>query len=283
MNKPEITLIKVGKYTFKVIENKLEYNGNIFSYTFKIGGDYEDCVNLSYTYKNGKPISAKLPHLMYEPECTVGSDLEKGIGSGLIIKTLLRYAHNKIKDVNIFYFDDMSHIDCKEKNLTKPPPRKHQMPLKLAYLSIAYNSKTWYEKHFNATMTDKEKYIKYKQKLEFLTKISDKVEFNRFLEISKPPIEQLTKLNKYYESAKTYREFFNNIPFIERCELLLPWLGNFIQHYLQDVYTDTGWEININTMENKNGGFKKSSKRKTRKLYPSKYKIINYSEIHNIL
>ncbi len=283
MNKPEITLIKVGKYTFKVIEKKCMYDGNIISHTFKIGGDYEDCVNLSYTYKNGKPISAKLPHLMYEPECTVSSDLEKGIGSELIIKTLLRYAHNKIKDVSIFYFDDMSHIDCKEKNLTKLPPRKHQLPLKLSYLSIAYNSKTWYEKHFNAIMTNKELYRKYKEKLEFLTNISDKIEFIRFLEISKPPIEQYEILKKYYEPAKTYREFFNNIPFKDRCELLLPWLSNFIQYYLNDVYTDNGWEIDIHTMDNKNGGFKKTSKRKTRKLYPSKYKIINFNEIHSIM
>jgi hypothetical protein len=283
MNKPETTTVKVGKYIFKVIERKGIYNGNIISHTFKIGGDYEDCVNLSYTYNNGKPISAKLPHLMYEPECTVGSDLEKGIGSGLIIKTLLKYAHNKIKDVNIFSFDDMSHIDCKEKNLSKPPPRKPQLPLKLSYFSIAYNSKTWYEKHFNATMIDKEKYIKYKQKLEFLIKTSDKVEFIRFLEFSKPPSEQYEILKTYYESAKTYREFFNNIPFAERCELLLPWLGNFIEYYLHDVYTDNRWEIDINTMDNKNGGFKKLSKRKTRKLYPSTYKIFNYNEIHSIM
>lgn len=277
------TIIKVGKYQFKVIENKFQYGGNIFSHTFKIGGDYEDCVNLSYTYNNGKPISAKLPHLMYEPECTIGSDLEKGIGSELIIKTLLRYAYNKIKDINIFSFDDMSHIDCKEKNLSTSPPRKHQIPLKLSYFSIAYNSKTWYEKHFNAKMTNKEIYNKYKERIKFLVEPAEKVEFKRFLEISKPPVEQIILLTKYYEQAKTYREFFNNIPYKDRCELLLPWLTNFMQYYLKDVYSDYGWEIDINTMDNKNGGFKKSNKQKTRKLYPSKYKIINYSEIHNIM
>uniref|UniRef100_A0A6C0DY63 Uncharacterized protein n=1 Tax=viral metagenome TaxID=1070528 RepID=A0A6C0DY63_9ZZZZ len=283
MNIPEETIIKVGKYTFNVIERKSLYDGNIISHTFKIGGDYKDCVNLSYTYKNGKPISAKLPHLMYEPECTVGSDLEKGIGSEVLIKTLLRYAHNKIKDVDIFYFDDMSHIDCKEKNLLKSPPRKPQSPLKLAYFSIVYNSKTWYEKHFNATMTNKAIYNKYKEKLSFLTSTSEKVDFIRFLEISTPPPEQYEILKKYYNTSKTYRDFFNSVPYKDRCELLLPWLHNFILFYLSDVYIDNGWEININTMDIKNGGFKKSSKRKTHKLYPSKYKIINYSEIHNIM
>jgi hypothetical protein len=224
MNKPEESIIKVGKYTFKIIENTLIYNGNIFSHTFKIGGDYEDCVNLSYSYKDGKPIEAKLPHLMYEPECTVGSDLEKGVGSEILIKALLRYAHNKIKNIDIFYFDDMSHIDCKDKNLTKLPPRKQQMPLKLSYFSIAYNSKTWYEKHFNATMINKELYSKYKSALTFLTSETSKLSFETFLEISKPPIEQLTILKKYYDNAKTYRDFFNNISYKDRCELLLPWL-----------------------------------------------------------
>jgi hypothetical protein len=220
---------------------------------------------------------------MYEPEYTVGSNLEKGVGSELLIKTLLRFAYNKIKDITVFYFDDMSHIDCKEKNLSLLPPRKQQKPLKLAYFSIAYNSKTWYEKHFNATMTNKDLYNKYKTQINFLVDKTQKVDFTRFLEISTPPIEQYDILKKYYETAITYRQFFNNIPYSDRCELLLPWLHNFMEYYLKGVYYDNGWEININTMDNKNGGFKKTNKRKTRKLYPSKYKIINYSEVHNII
>jgi hypothetical protein len=280
------TIIKIGKYRFKISENILQYGGNIFSHTFKIGGSYNDCVNLSYSYNNGNPISAKLPHLMYEPECSIDSDLERGIGSELLIKTLLRYAYKKIKNVNIFYFDDMSHIDCMEKNLSKSPPRKPQRPLKLSYFSIAYNDMTWYEKHFNAKMSDKDKYNNYLTKIQFLKDNKSKETFERFLEITTPPIEQIAQLKEYYEPAETYRDFFNNIPYKERCSILLPWLSNFMNYYLKDVYSDNGWEIDINTMDNKRGGIYKNRKKihnNTRKLYTkSKYKIINYTEIHNI-
>ncbi len=137
--------IQVGKYIFSIIDKTTTYRDIILYRTFKIGGDYEDCINLSYLYNNGIPVEAKLPHLMYEPECTIGSNLERGGGSEIMIKTILKYAYERIPSINKFYFDDISHIDCVEKDMTKLPPRKPIKPLNLAMLSIAYNSQTWYE------------------------------------------------------------------------------------------------------------------------------------------
>jgi hypothetical protein len=271
---PEET-ITVGKYRFTIKENELRFGDRIFSKTFKIGGDYDDCVNLAYIYRDGIPIEAKLPHLMYEPECAVGAHLERGTGSELMIKTLIRYGYNKIQNINLFYFDDMSSIDCIEKNMSELPPRKAKKPLKLSMLSIAYNSETWYEKHFNATMRDKTKYTKYREKVKFLEDKTVKESFERFLEIAQPPVEQIEKLEKYYKSATTYRQFFKNIPFEERCMMLLPWLENFMMYYLRDVYSDLGWEININEMDKKKGGHKNKTRR-LKRLYPKSYKMINY-------
>ncbi len=268
-------IITVGKYRFKIKENELRYGDRIFSKTFKLGGYYDDCVNLSYIYRDGIPIEAKLPHLLYEPECALDTHLERGTGSELMIKTLLRYGHNKINNINIFYFDDMSSIDCIEKNITEPLPRKSKKPLKLSMLSIAYNSETWYEKHFNATMRNKTKYMQYREKIKFLEDKNAKEPYERFLEIAQPPIEQLSLLEKYYKTATTYRQFFKNIPFEERCMILLSWLENFIMYYVGDVYSDLGWEININEMDKKKGG-NYNKTRKAKRLYPKKYKMINY-------
>ena len=64
--------------------------------------------------------------------------------------------------------------------------------------------------------------------------------------------------------------------------ILLPWLNNFMSYYLKDVYSDRGWEINIDEMDRMRGASQlKKTKSKTRKLYPSKYKLINYIELHN--
>ena len=55
-----------------------------------------------------------------------------------------------------------------------------------------------------------------------------------------------------------------------------------MSYYLKDVYSDRGWEINIDEMDRMRGGSQlKKTKSKTRKLYPSKYKLINYIELHN--
>ena len=277
--------IKVGKYTFSIIDKTTYFrDSNIIAYRgFKIGGDYDDCINIAYVYNNGEPIEAKLPHLMYEPECSIGSNLEKGGGSETMIKAIINYAYNKIPSITKFYFDDMSHIDCIEKDMTKPVPRKQQKPLNLAMLSIAYNSQTWYEKYFNASMKNKELYSKYRERVSFLHDPDIKVSFERFIEIARPPTRFFDSLETYYKSAKTYRDFFKNIPYEERCLLLLPWLENFIMYYLQGVYNNMGWEINVLDMNNKKGGSNKTRKHKKRKnisyknsLYPSHYKLINY-------
>jgi len=279
--------IMVGKYSFDVVENQRKYNGKLFMRTFKIGGDYQDCVNLSYTYNNGNPVSAKLPHLMYEPECSIGSDHPRGLGSVVLIKSLLEYAHNKIKDVSKFEFDDMSNIDCVEKDLSLKPPRLLIKPLKLSYFSLAYHDKTWYEKNFNATMKDKQKYKKYRETITFLKDPNRKESFETFLAIAKPPIEQINLLKSYYENANTYREFFNNIPFDNRCDILFPWLVGFMSYYLKDIIIEYGWEIDINTMNNTNkintkkGGNRKNKTIKENRLVPKKYKLINYTEMHS--
>jgi len=276
------TEVQAGKYTFKIIENKLEYGGLPLSYTLKIGGDYDRCVSVSYSFRNGVPISATLAYLHYEPECSIGSTLVRDTGSVFMIKTLLRFAYHKIKDVHLFTFDDMSHI----------APRHPGRPLKLAFFLIAYHDMTWYEKNFNATMIDKEKYLRYRQRVLCLTNKEEKakVDYQSFLEIIKAPANQHDILKTWYESSATYRDFFNKIPKDVRCDMLLPWLHNFMTHFIGDVFSDKGWEIDIHTMNKRTGGHtnrtrkhsKRSKRIRTHSLFPSNYHIIHYEEMHTM-
>ena len=53
----EEILINEGKYRFKIVSNQLKNkDGEIYCYSFKIGGNYSDCVNVSISYdiKKGK-------------------------------------------------------------------------------------------------------------------------------------------------------------------------------------------------------------------------------------
>ncbi len=126
-------------------------------------------------------------------------------------------------------------------------------------------------------MKNKELYSRYRERLQFLEDSATKVSFERFLEIARPPTRQFEILESYYKSAKTYRDFFKNIPFEDRCMILLPWLENFIMYYLQDNYSNLGWEINILDITKKIGGQKRNKTRKNKnRLYPDNYKIINH-------
>lgn len=255
MNKMEE--LTIGKYKFKIKSNILVHNNKIICRTYKIGGDYLDCVNISYTYHDNKPVSAKLPHLLYEPECTVGSSLEKGSGTEIMIKFAIQYAYNNVPSISKFEFDDDSHIDCIEKDMKKTPPRKPTKPVNLAYFYIAYHGMTWYEARFNAKMIDSEKYKAYKKSLLFLIDPKQKLPFIEFIQIiggsftSSSSSELITELEKYYTPAKTYREFFQNIPPIKRCHILYGWLTTFMEHYIRSTFSDKGWYINILDMETK--------------------------------
>jgi hypothetical protein len=285
MSKKEI--IEVGKYRFQITTNIQTYRDQIIIHTYRIGGDYEDCINISYKYNNNKPVQAKIPHLLYEPECALGSVLEKGSGTELIIKSAIYYAYKDVPSIPIFEFEDDSHIDCVEKDISIPPPRKAVKPLNLAFFYIAYHGKTWYEARFNAKMINAEKYGKYKKSLEFLIDPAKKVSFQDFLQIIGTALTSLDKcslLEKYYSSAKTYRDFFESIPRSKRCEMLSGWLNTFMEYYIGHIFSDKGWYIDVNTMNSGDsrltGGMRPSSV--SLLLSPKKiYRLFSYKKRSN--
>jgi len=271
-------IVKSGKYQFKITRNIEIYRDEIWTHTYKVGGDYSDCVNISYVYKNNKPVSVVIPHLLYEPECAIGTSLEMGGGTEIMIKTAIRYAHNDVKTLPNFEFQDSSHIDCVDKDLTSKLPRKTLKPLNLAYFYIAYHGMTWYEARFNAEMKDKTKYKLYREKLSFLVNPVVKPTYEKFRSIIGSTIGSVeidTYLEKIYNKATTYREFFESIPKSKRCDLLYPWLNTFMEHHIRDVYDVKDWVINVNTMDIKKpivGGSLKKGKQ---------YRIYSYIQRHN--
>lgn len=281
MGEERYTTLEGGKYIFRVKRSIQTYGDKVIGRTYVIGGDYERCVTVSYKYKDNVPIEATIPYLLYEPECSVGSTLERGGGSEVMIKTLLRHTYSEIPSVSFFVFDDMSKIDCVSKELTKSPERKSIKPLNLAYFSIAYHSKTWYELRFNAEMKDKERYVKYRERLQFLTNPTNKPEFERFLEIAQPPNNQIELLYSYYRDSETYRDFFNRIPKEKRCNLLYYWLSTFMKYYIGDVYMETDWVMNIRTLDRiQSLGGSYTRRKRRRGTKKQVYRLYDYKEEH---
>jgi len=308
------TEITVGKYRFIILDNTLEYNGRIFSRSFrsmgilnahlppaaeafegtncgalphkllvsndqlsKIGSkNYTDCVNVSVSYNSdNRPNKAHIPTLVSHRLCTTDNNLESGEGSILMIKTILRYIHEKIPEITNVSFEDFSKLECgtDEEKLAKQSRAlgthayiTHVYPVSLFYFSLAFNGITWYEKHFNAKL-DSDRYQKYREGVRIiLYNKESKMDFEQFLAIATPNIEQILELKQYYEKADTYHQFFSSIPQKRRCPLVRNWIHTFMAHVLKDIFQHTDWFIDINTMDTPpiTGG-KRNTRKKSKK------------------
>ena len=259
------TTINVGKYTFQITDNTLSARDQIYCRNFKIGGNHFDCVNVSISYKNNQPVSASIPH---DPDCSIDTQLDRGQGSLVMIKTLLQYIHSHIPSICEINFEDKSNIECATDNEIQKSSKfrkrgSNVYPISLYHFSIAFNGKTWYEKHFHARQKDMNKHNKYRAKINELlysNEVKTNTSFIQFLQIAQPPIEIVDKLERYYATSVTFGDFFQSIPKRDRCKLVRDWISIFMSYHLKDVFSNTDWIIELPLRMN--GG-----KRTTRKYY----------------
>jgi hypothetical protein len=270
--------INVGKYKFKIIDNTLLSRDQIiYSRNFKIGGNVSDCVNISIRYIQGKPVSAYIPHIIYDPDCSIDIPLENGKGTISMVKTLLDYVHKKLPTITEVSFEDKSNIECatdmeiQKKGSRIRKKETNLCPIPLYYFSIAFNGETWYEKHFNARQKDINKHTKYKEKINKLLYFEEEksnTTFLQFLEIAQPPKHLYDELEKYYNISKTFGVFFTSIPKIDRCRVVRDWISNFMEYYLKDVFSNADWVIEIPSSS-------RGGKKNTRKYYCPNGRILN--------
>jgi hypothetical protein len=281
---PEKTIVSVGKYKFQIIDNilKSEDTGNIYNRSFKIGGDYADCVSVSIRYNKNQPVYAYIPHAMYDPECSMDVPLERG-GSVIMIKTLLDHVHKILLSIDKVEFEDKSNIECATENevLTKGSRFRKRgtnvIPIPFYYFSIAFNGQTWYEKHFHARQKDPIKHKAYREMVDLVLNSADfksKMSFDEFLEIT-GLAQYVDEIKKYYDASDTFGGFFRSIPVSERCRLVRDWIHQFMSYHFKDVFSNSDWIIDISVkpdaaktpLQLQSASKKGGGKRKTRKYY----------------
>jgi hypothetical protein len=191
---------------------------------------------------------------MYDPECSTENILEKGTGTIIMVKTLLDYVHKKLPIITEVLFEDKSNIECatdieiRKKDSKNRKKGTNIYPIPLYYFSIAFNGATWYEKKFNARQKDETKHTQYREKINkllYLKEEKSNTTFERFLEISQPPKDVIDELRKYYTTSNTFGDFFASIPKMDRCRLVRDWISVFMEHYLEDVFSNANWIIEL--------------------------------------
>ena len=78
---PKTTLINTGKYTFQITDNTLYAREQIYCRNFKISDNNAHYINVSISYSQNEPVSASIPHIMYDQDCSIDTHLDRGEGS----------------------------------------------------------------------------------------------------------------------------------------------------------------------------------------------------------
>lgn len=244
----ETTNISIGKYRFKIIDNILTYNEKIYSRNCKLCGNVSYSVTISIRYNNSdEAVSAYIYHNDNDPEYDIDINLEKEEFTNIMIKTLLEYVHKKIPTITEVYFEDESNIEIQNKSEYREK-RKKIYSIPLYYFSIAFNGVTWYEEQFNAHQKDESKHIQYREKIKNLLYFKEEktnTTFIQFLQIIQPTNDAIDELLKYYNNSTTFGDFFTSIPKMDRCRLVGDWISRFMKYYLNDVFSNTDWIIEL--------------------------------------
>lgn len=286
-------------YKFQILDNTLfsRDETEIYSRSFKIGGTYPDCVNISVIYKNNKPDYAIMPTLLSDPECSFIRPLEKGSGAIIMIKTLLNYVYTQLPTLTHIKFDDKSNIECATEEELKKGSRfrkkgTYVKPMPLYYFSILFNGQTWYEKYFNAKQKDEVRHQQYRTRIaEFLysPEFKTNIGFDRFVSLFDKREEDMIELYQYYNNANNFNDFFQSIPKQHRCRLVGSWIEQFMKYILKDVFYNENWIIHFplemsggnSKIRNKNNKTRNKNN-KTRKYYCPKGIITNNFQSKNI-
>jgi hypothetical protein len=285
-------MVSSGSYEFQIIDNTLYSRDKteIYSRSFKIGGTYPDCVNISIIYENNKPVDASMPILLSDSECSMNKPLEKGGGAIIMIKTLLNYVYTQLPTLTHIKFDDKSSIECATEEEVKKGSKYRKKgtyvkPMPLYYFSILFNGQTWYEKYFNAKQKDEVRHQHYRTRVsEFLYSLDFKTNmpFDRFVSLFNKREEEMTELYHYYNKANNFNEFFKSIPKPDRCRMVGTWIEQFMKFILKDVFYNENWIIRF-PLETSGGNNKiRNRNSKTRKYYCPKGIITNSFKSKNI-
>jgi len=271
-------MVTSGLYKFQIIDNTLFSidKTEIYSRSFKIGGTYPGCVNISIIYENNKPVDASMPIILSNPECSFIRPLEKGDGAIIMIKTLLHYVYTQIPTLTHIKFDDKSNIECATEEELKKGTYK---PMPLYYFSILFNGQTWFEKYFNAKQKDEVIHQQYRTRVtDFLysPECKTNIRFDRFVSLFDKREEEMTELYQYYNNANTFNDFVQSIPKQHRCRLVGSWIEQFMKFILKDVFYNENWIIHF-PLE-MSGGNDKTPKY----YYPEDMNITNNFQSKNI-
>jgi hypothetical protein len=219
--------ISIGHQT--ILLTKYESDDEISLY---FGGFLKWCIHCDINKQNGQinPLG-NIIKLRYDILCSLDDKFSRGTDTKALVNLLLQYIHNNYPDVTTLEFNDLSWRPCDDGS-----------PVDLTVMTYLWTGKTWYEKNFDAYISNKNNsninYYNYKNKLE----LAKSLPWEKIVKIIKNGAKlgyTDEELKQRYETAQTWKEFFN--PIVDEkgissfCIFVSPWLTKFTNEYFSNL------------------------------------------------
>jgi len=244
--------VKVGNYKFNISVYVKDQRGIYQQYTVYVGGTKKGCVEIT---GSTEPIDemykriidhtkAYISHVTYAKTCSLEKELEKGLGTRIMLKLALSFV-KKHFNVAEFCLQDASNFACNNRWIS------------LAHYSIALYGKTWYERYFNARLPQDKIYKKYRQDISYFSSPDKKTSIEAFIQVYAKDQENDQLFIKLFNESKTYNEFFQSLhkQHVNFCEVTYKWLSDFVKHQVNvpdhwvitDIPEIDGWSEQVLT------------------------------------
>jgi hypothetical protein len=240
---------------------------------FEIGDPKKPCLSLIIYTKNAidmfdKEIikTAKLSNIESLYECVLEENapelFEKYSFSQELLNFIINYLKINYPYVKNIQLDDESYIPCN---------RESNETLDLLTYSIALYGKTWYERVYNAKLSNDDDYKEYRKQVDkyISEEFKNSISWEKFLLIHFNTAshfghnfmkENIDQIKEVYENSKIFPDFFTKIRDIvgteDKCKFFKSWLQQFINSIIK---INRRWIIIIRS----EGGKRRTKKQKT--------------------
>jgi len=239
-----------------------------FSYTIYIGNPEIYCIDvlISKEQQSDTSETGHLSKLRYDSTCSLEHDFKREVDTNNLLKILLTYIARNYKYVKSLTFQDLSERTC-----------DNGMPVNLALMTYLWKGQTWYQKNFGAYLEgyNKERFEEYETKFQ---ENKSKVTWAGLKSMMTPtfPLPE-DEMKQYFESAKTWQEFFR--PIVDKigiaafCNFISNWIETFFLHFFRVPFISIQYNLPIkeyNDVQFTISDYIKGGKRKTHKIRTSR-------------
>lgn len=220
------------------------FHASVIKYTsitrIRFGGR-DDCID--FTLYN-TPEVAPFPNMdafRHNKLCAVNKDLANGSGTITMLKSAITFVKQQFPNIKHIQFRDLSTINC-----------DHNVTLELYYYYLAKYGKTWYQKHFDAQLENREMRKKLCNGINTLkTPLTE--DYDTFYKTHIGPfISNMKHFKKdfylFYEGFEKYynknmRTFFKNLLSDIDCLILQYWFSTYLHAIFNISFPIAIWII----------------------------------------